>query len=210
MLRSLRTRLALLFAGTLLLAAVLGFAASIRLYQSYNRDQTTRDLQGQVEGIAAYYEQALKEVYSTTGQRDSPPPPPRATAEQLSQITGSRLYWVGGLPPFPKAPANIAQAGIKPPFDPLQLARDDRPKFEFTPKGDDRTFIGVSAPVYYAGVPQGAVVLSKPLADINNAWTDVAGRVAAGTGLGLLVAFFLAAFFSRRITKPLRRIGAAA
>jgi signal transduction histidine kinase len=210
MLRSLRTRLALLFAGTLLLAAVLGFAASIRLYQSYNRDQTTRDLQGQVEGIAAYYEQALKEVYSTQGQRDSPPPPPRATAEQLSQITGSRLYWVGGLPPFPKAPANIAQAGIKPPFDPLQLARDDRPKFEFTPKDDDRTFIGVSAPVYYAGVPQGAVVLSKPLADINNAWTDVAGRVAAGTGLGLLVAFFLAAFFSRRITKPLRRIGAAA
>ena len=36
------------------------------------------------------------------------------------------------------------------------------------------------------------------------------GRVAARHGTGLFVAFLLAAFFSRRITRPLRRIGAAA
>ena len=38
----------------------------------------------------------------------------------------------------------------------------------------------------------------------------MAGRVAVGTALGVFVAFLLAAFFSRRITRPLRRIGAAA
>ena len=59
-------------------------------------------------------------------------------------------------------------------------------------------------------LPVGAVVLAKPLADINNAWKNVVGRVAVGTALGVFVAFLLAAFFSRRITRPLRRIGAAA
>jgi signal transduction histidine kinase len=210
MLRSLRTRLALLFAGTLLLATVIAGAASIRLYQSYNRDQTTRDLRGQVEGIAAYYQQALRDRYSPDDQKSGSKPPPRATADQLNQITGSKLYWVGGQNPFPEAPANIQNAGVDPPFDWTQLRADQRPRFEFTPKGGSRTFVGVAAPVFYFGQAVGAVILAKPLTDINNAWTDVAGRVAAGTAFGLIVAFFLATFFSRRITKPLRRIGAAA
>src|SRR5213596_2534208 len=59
MLRSLRTRLALLFAGTLLLATVIAGAASIRLYQSYNRDQTERDLRHQVVGAAQYFSSAV-------------------------------------------------------------------------------------------------------------------------------------------------------
>ncbi len=58
MLRSLRTRLALLFAGMLLIAAVIAAASSIRLYQSYNRTQTARELRGQVVGVADYYASA--------------------------------------------------------------------------------------------------------------------------------------------------------
>ena len=52
--------------------------------------------------------------------------------------------------------------------------------------------------------------MAKPLADVNRAWTKVAGRVAAGTGIGLLVAFILATFVARRITRPLKELGAAA
>ena len=59
MLRSLRTRLTLLFAGTLLLATVIAGAASIRLYQSYNRDQTANELRHQVGGAAQYFDAAL-------------------------------------------------------------------------------------------------------------------------------------------------------
>ena len=59
MLRSLRTRLTLLFAGTLLLATVIAGAASIRLYQSYNRDQTANELRSQVGGAAQYFDAAL-------------------------------------------------------------------------------------------------------------------------------------------------------
>jgi signal transduction histidine kinase len=56
----------------------------------------------------------------------------------------------------------------------------------------------------------GAIVLAKPLDDVDNAWTEVAPPIAAGIGLGLMVAFTLATFFSRRITQPLRAIGDAA
>jgi signal transduction histidine kinase len=216
MLRSLRTRLALLFAGTLLLATVIAGAASIRLYQSYNRDQTTRELRGQVGAIADYYSCAIENLgarCADAGPRTGstrPASPPRATANQLEEISGSRLYYIGDGILFPRAPKNIRNAGVTPPFNWKTLEDDDRPSFEFQPKGDDRTFVGVAAPVLVGGQAVAAVALAKPLEDINNAWTDVIGRVAAGTGIGLIVAFILAAFFSRRITRPLRRIGAAA
>ena len=55
----------------------------------------------------------------------------------------------------------------------------------------------MAAPVSYAGQPFGAVVMAKPLADVNSAWTKVAGRVAARHRLGLLVAFILATLRGR-------------
>jgi len=68
----------------------------------------------------------------------------------------------------------------------------------------------VAAPIGLPGQPVGAIVMAKPLADVNSAWTKVAGRVAIGTGIGLLVAFILATFVARRITRPLKELGAAA
>ena len=58
--------------------------------------------------------------------------------------------------------------------------------------------------------PIGAVVLAKPLADVNNAWKNVIGLVAAGVAVGLVVAVILATYVARRITQPLRVIGSAA
>jgi signal transduction histidine kinase len=124
------------------------------------------------------------------------------------------LYYVGDGTLFPDAPRAIEKAGVKPPFNWHALKADERPSFQFQPTGDPkhRTFVGVAAPVFFGDTDTtvGAVVLAKPLADINNAWKNVVGRVAVGTAFGVLVAFLLAAFFSRRITRPLRRIGAAA
>ena len=70
--------------------------------------------------------------------------------------------------------------------------------------------IGVAAPVYGNGNPIGLVVLAKPLTDVNNAWKNVLGLVIIGTLIGLAVAFVLATFVSRRITRPLTLIGTAA
>jgi signal transduction histidine kinase len=212
MLRSLRTRLALLFVGTLLLAATIAGLASIRLYQSYNREQTTKELRAQVLAVAHYYEHAIATAYPEPGttEKSTRRAPARVTAQQFSEISGSKLYWVGGPSPFPEAPHNIDAAGVKPPFDATQLKRGERRTWTFKPRGRNQTYIGVAAPVYAFGQSQGAVMLAKPLGDINNAWTNVAGRLAIATAAGLIVAFVLAAFASRRITHPLRIIGAAA
>ncbi len=79
MLRSLRTRLTLLFAGTLLLATVIAGAASIRLYQSYNRDQTTSELRKQVGGAAQYFDNAAECATATPASH----PPTRITIQQM-------------------------------------------------------------------------------------------------------------------------------
>jgi signal transduction histidine kinase len=211
MLRSLRTRLALLFAGTLLLATVIAGAASIRLYQSYNRDQTASELRSQAGGVAAYYAKAVVESYGGGSKA-----PSTVTAGQFQDICGCRLYYDGAFPLFPEVPKNLANAGVGANTNWESLNPADRRTFEFRPPGDDRTFIGIAAPVVPSlskgeqGQAIGAVVLAKPLADVNSAWTKVAGRVAAGTGIGLIVAFFLATLVARRITRPLKEIGAAA
>ena len=207
MLRSLRTRLALLFVGTLLLATVIAGAASIRLYQSYNRDQTKRELRGQVGGIASYYADAIVNL----GLHRAPS---QVTADKFEQICGCRLYYAGAYPLFPQVRSNLSDSGARIAWQTLNP--DDRLTFQFRPPHDSRTFIGVAAPVVprlstgEPGQSVGAVVLAKPLADVNSAWTKVAGRVAAGTGIGLLVAFILATLVARRITRPLKQIGAAA
>jgi signal transduction histidine kinase len=206
MLRSLRTRLALLFVGTLLLATVIAGAASIRLYQSYNRDQTKRELRGQVGGVASYYADAIIGL----GLHQAPT---QVTAEKFEQICGCRLYYEGVYPLFPQVRRNLNDSGAH--VDYLTMSRGDRATFQFRPPNDNHTFIGVAAPVIpgsngSGGQAVGAVVMAKPLADVNSAWTKVAGRVAAGTGIGLLVAFILATLVARRITRPLKLIGAAA
>src|SRR3954466_13973992 len=78
MLRSLRTRLTLLFAGTLLLATVIAGAASIRSPQSYNRDQTANELRHQVGGAAQYFDDAQT---ARSGANKRPP----------TRITGSLM-----------------------------------------------------------------------------------------------------------------------
>jgi signal transduction histidine kinase len=217
MLRSLRTRLAVLFAGTLVLATVIAGAASIRLYQSYNRDQVKMELRSQVGSIAAYYGKAVQQANGGGGPADGADRgtvPAPANSNQIAKISGSRLYFIGDGTLFPQLPNIVEKAGVQPPFNWHTLPDDARPTFQFKPKGDpkNRTFVGVAAPVKFGDTDStvGAVVLAKPLTDINNAWKNVIGRVAVGTALGVFVAFLLAAFFSRRITRPLRRIGAAA
>ncbi|HUZ84676.1 MAG TPA: ATP-binding protein [Gaiellales bacterium] len=202
MLQSLRTRLAFLFIGMLVLATAIAGLVTIRLYQSYNRDQVERDLRTQVSGIAAYYARTHLQTYERGNQ-----PPARLTATQLEQVSGAKLYYVG-LPMFPGQAPPLRGAAVGIHW--RSMTRTDRPSFQFTPPNDPRTFIGVAAPIYVSGGSIGAVILARPLNDVNNAWQNVLGQAAIGVGIGLLAAFVLATFVARRITSPLRRIGAAA
>ena len=205
MLRSLRTRLTLLFAGTLLLATVIAGAASIRLYQSYNRDQTTSELRSQVGGAAQYFDAALNAL--------RPPRPaishPRRPSSRSRSICGCHVLYTGNVPPIPgrEQADQLRRKGCEL-ADHAALTTGSRSSSNHP--ATTHTYIGVAAPIGLPGQPVGAIVMAKPLADVNSAWTKVAGRVAVGTGIGLLVAFILATFVARRITRPLKELGAAA
>jgi signal transduction histidine kinase len=187
----------------LLIAAVIAAAASIRLYQSYNRAQTAKELRGQVVGIADYYASAA----AATGARAPKP----LTAAQLETATGAHLYYQGPTL-FPGGKTDsLSHAGIKTlPFNWKTLQAGDTRVVQFTLSRTNQSFIGAAAPVVLGQQAVGVVFLAKPLNDVNNAWRGVAARVALGTGVGLLIAFILATFVARRITKPLKVVGEAA
>ena len=102
---------------------------------------------------------------------------------------------------------NIKSSGIGLNF--MTLNKNSRPVVP-VPAGGGTTYIGVGAPIFDRDQPIGAVVLAKPLADVNNAWKNVIGLVAAGVAVGLIVAIILATYVARRITQPLRVLGSAA
>jgi signal transduction histidine kinase len=203
MLQSLRARLAFLFLGTLVLATVIASVVVVSLYQSYNRDQTEAALRKQVEGVASYYQQA----FNSTFRNGKKPAPGSITVNVFNQVSDAKLYYSGvGL--FPGIPGARALKSVVPNFQPGTLNHSSRPVYQFPVGGT--TYIGVGAPIYSGDQPIGAVVLAKPLTDVNNAWKNVIGLVAAGVAVGLVVAVILATYVARRITQPLRVIGSAA
>jgi signal transduction histidine kinase len=200
MLQSLRARLAFLFAGTLVLATVTAAVVVVSLYQSYNRDQTEAELRKQVSGVASYYERAFQRSFP-----QGKTPPPKITKTEFEGVSDAKLYQFGPVL-FPNAPNALPNAKIH--LDYSTLGRNARPVYQFSSGG--ATYIGVGAPIFSGPQPIGAVVLAKPLADVNNAWKNVIGLVAAGVAVGLIVAIILATYVARRITHPLRVLGSAA
>ncbi len=200
MLQSLRARLAFLFAGTLVLATVIASVVVVSLYRSYNRSQTEAELRKQVAGVASFYERAFQRSF-----HKGKPGPPRITKAEFERVSDAKLYQIGPSL-FPDAPNTLRKAHINLQYG--RLHRNSRPVYEFSSGG--ATYIGVGAPIFSGAQPIGAVVLAKPLADVNNAWKNVIGLVAAGVAVGLIVAIILATYVARRITQPLRVLGGAA
>jgi signal transduction histidine kinase len=209
MLRSLRARLAFLFVGMLVLATAIAAVISVSLYQTYNRDQTVRELRGQVAGVARYYGRYLTSGYVRNERLVHP--------DTFARVAHAKLYYSG--PTLDPRLHGVFRRTRQAPSDPgagigpssyVHLKAADRPTFEFTPPDVHHELIGVGAPIFVHGQVVGAIILAKPLADVNNAWKNVIGLIAGGTAIGLVVAFILATFVSRRITRPLTVIGAAA
>jgi len=211
MLQSLRARLAFLFAGTLVLATVIAAVVVVSLYKSYNRDQTVAQLRKQVGAVATYYQNYLSNKFGNAGGRTNQATQPRhpTPAGVFERASAAKLYEASTVPLFPANTKTLKDANIQ--LDLGKLGRRSRPVFnEFTPTGETRPFIGVGAPIFVGTQPVGAVVLARPLADVNNAWKNIIGLVGVGLALGLAVALILATYVARRITQPLRVIGSAA
>src|SRR5207253_10688732 len=84
--------------------------------------------------------------------------------------------------------------------------------FEFTPPGEHRRFLAVGHPLKFEvkGPTFGALIVATPKTALRHAWLTLMKFVAFSLLGGLLVAGALAAYLSRRITRPVLGLSKAA
>lgn len=201
---SLRYRLPALFLLGIMLAGLVAAALSMRLFQTYTRQQSIAELQREASGIAQLYaDAALRAVDEKSSAIDF-------AAAKLERATGDRIYYVGatlfpgqssGLQRLPEASVPPAVAALMAPA-----------QFELRPPGEQRTYLAASAPVRLepGSVPLGAIVVAKPKTELRDQWLPLVERLAGAFGVGALLAAMLSWWLSRTITRPVLALSGAA
>ena len=204
MLGSLRVRLPLVFLAGIVLAGVVTTAISIRLFQSFARDQALAKLSSEAYGIAQLYSTAVTQSYGNknpkTGKSDDRLPPTLA-AKKLERATGDRIYLIG-----PNIfPGQIT--GLRSlPQTTIEWHSGKSLSFEFTPPGQKHRFLAVANPIVLDGTTAAAIVVATPKTDVRSRVASLIGRLAIAGALGLLVAALLAWYLSRRIVRPVLQL----
>src|SRR5438552_4059669 len=172
MFRSLRFRLPALFLAGIALAGLVSAAISLRLFQSYTRDQSLSELRREAVGLTELYkEQAIK-------ASDEGRSAPQFAAAQLEKATGDRLFYVG-VPIFPGQSSGLAQLP-RSAVDWAKLQGGQVITFEFTPPGEHRRFLAVGHPLKFEvkGPTFGALIVATPKTALRHAWLTLMKFVA--------------------------------
>jgi signal transduction histidine kinase len=204
MLGSLRSRLPALFLLGIVLAGLLAASISLRLFQTYTRDQSTAELRREAAGLSELYaDAALRAADEGSDAIDF-------AASKLELATGDRIFYVGP-PVFPGQDSGLKrlpEAAVPP-----EVAELDRTvTFEFVPPGETRDYLAVAEPLRLEpdSVPLGAIVVAKPQTALRDQWVPLFKRLAIAFGVGALLAGVLSWWLSRRITGPVLALSAAA
>jgi signal transduction histidine kinase len=206
--RSLRFRLPALFLAGIVLAGIVSAVIALALFQDYTRSQSLRELRREAVGLTQLYAQQTNQVYAAGGGRASPLS--NLVGPQLEKATGDKLFYVGiSIPGGP--PAGLTRLP-KEAVDWPKLAAGNVSTFDFTPPGESRSFLAVAHPLRFEakGPVFGALVVAKPGNVLRNAWVTLMKFLGFSLLGGLLVAGALAAYLSRRITRPVLALSRAA
>jgi signal transduction histidine kinase len=204
MFRSLRFRLPALFLAGIALTGLVSTLIAFGLFRNYTQNQAKRELRREAAGLTQLYAEQVRK----TQERGTEPP--FFAASKLERASGNRLFYVGA-PPF-----SGQASGLRPlptrAVDWDALLRGETLEFEFTPPGEDRTFLAVAHPFYLeeGGPPFGGLVVATPQAQLRDQAMRLVARLALALLVGLIVTAGLAWYLSGRITKPVRRLAKAA
>ena len=204
MFRSLRFRLPALFLAGIALTGLVSTAIAFGLFQNYTKDQARKELRREAAGLTQLYaEQALKAQERGTA-------PPFFAAKKLERASGNKLFYVGA-PPFSGQESGLRrlpQSAVDFPA----LLKGKTVEFEFVPPGEQRKFLAVAHPFFLekSGPPFGALVVATPNTELRDRLETLIERLALALFAGLLVTAGLAWYLSGRITRPVRRLAAAA
>jgi signal transduction histidine kinase len=201
MLRSLRFRLPALFLVGIVVSGLIAAVIALRLFQSFVSSLLTSELRRDAIGLTELYqEQANKENGAA----------PRFAAAKLEKATGAKLFFIG-VSPFPNAsPLTILPRHVLPNWQ-----SNRRITFELTPPGAHRTYVAVANPLVLEagkskGVQFGDLIVAKPKTELTKRLVTLLDRLAIAFLGGIVIAGLLAWYLSRRITKPVLALSAAA
>ncbi len=200
--RSLRFRLPALFLLGIVVSGLVASLIALRLFQGYVQSRLKAELARDAQGLTALYEeQANKENGAA----------PKFAAARLEKATGARLYYIG-LSVFPakKQPLTVLPASYLPDWQ-----SDRKITFEFTPPGLHGKYVAVAEPLRLQAGPNaslqfGDLVVAKPKTELTRRLLTLVDRLAIAFVGGIAIAGLLAWYLSRRITKPVLALSAAA
>ena len=197
MLGSLRFRLPAFFLLGVVLAGVVATVISIRFFQSYTRSRTIHELRSESIGIVSLYA-------SQAGQQEVP------VATLRRAIGGDRIFYV------PIVPGASLFAGPLPHLPYGTLTKEQLSSGKPTtltvryPLRGGTTYLAVAEPVTIGKQVLGALVVATPESSLRSRWLVLIGRLAIAFGGGVLVVGLLGVYLTRRITRPLLTLSAAA
>ena len=204
MLGSLRFRLTALFLAAVLVFGLVSIGLAVRLFQSVTREQSTKELEREAEGLAALYaESALQ-------SSDEGTKAPEFAAATLELATGDELYYIG-LSVFPGQRFGLERLPRAALGD-VELERDRLVTFVFTPPDEDRKLLAAAQPVRLASGTEsfGWLIVAKPVAELREQWLTLLGRLALALAAGIALAGVLFWWLSRRLTEPVHGLTRAA
>ena len=194
MLKSLRFRLPAFFLLGVVLAGLVSTVIAIRFFQSYTRTRAIAELRGESAGIVGLYARnaGVEAV-------------PIRSLEKA--IGGDKIFYV------PIVPGARLVVGQLPELDPgtVPLKRLEQvPTLTVDLHANGRSFLAVAQIVRIGKLPAGALVVAKPSSQLRSRWLTLVGQLAIAFGGGVLVAGLSGIYLSRRITRPLQGLAAAA
>jgi two-component system sensor histidine kinase BaeS len=188
--RSLRFQVPALFLVGVIASGLVAAAIAFQLFQSYTTSRARAELRREASGIT--------ELYRIWTPKFNDPPSAsiveRATADHvffIPRTRAGRLFFSPGLSLLPRGTV-----------DPDLLREKRQLEFEFTPAGTDARYLGVARPLVVGGNYWGALAVARPKDQLSNRVVPLLERLALALLGGVVVAGLLAAYVSRRLTKP--------
>jgi signal transduction histidine kinase len=204
MLRSLRFRLPALFLAGIVAAGIVSAAIAFQLLQSYSRSQSLKELRKEATGLNHLLSQQATAVIDQGASAPSIEP------KQLEKATGDRIFYFGPSP-FPGESSGLQTLppDARRKIDLGRIKSGHTQSFDFTPP-HDRALVAVAGPLTVGDTTLGVLVIAKPQTELRDTWVTLMKFFGISILGGLLVAGVIGWYASRRITKPVLGLSAAA
>jgi signal transduction histidine kinase len=193
---SLRVRLPALFLLGIVLAGILASAISIRFFQSYTRSRAIAELRSESVGITQLYARQA-------GVQDVPVDSLQAAIGGdhiflVPIVQGAELF-TGNLPTLPPHTLDVRALGAGG-----TMTIDNLVDLQ------GKHYLAVARPITLSTQVLGALVVAKPKSQLRSRLFALIWQLVIAFGAGVIVIGLLGVYFTRRLTRPLGALAAAA